>query len=369
MKKILFIAPFEAPHITRWFDYFNNSNEIDAHLLICDHLRNNKNIFTKIITSLLLKRRVIRYIENINPEIVNLHTLLFPNYLLAKGIKYKLVITPWNGDIVWYKYGKELFLLKYVKVIAKLILEWHIKISLNKASLITYNSNIMKERIKLLLANDIPIANIAVPGTDTDKWVKVDSFEKLIIRQEFGLPLNKFILLSPRSLGSYYNIDIIIKAFHLAQKSDDDLFLIIKYNASNELNNLLKLVRNFKIQDKVKFIGSVKYDQVTKYYQASNLIISISSRDASPQSVIESLSCEIPVIVGDIPPLREIIIDNHNGFIVPCRNPQLLASKILYIKTNPEAISVIAENGRKTVIDKYDHISNMRTMLELFKKL
>jgi glycosyltransferase involved in cell wall biosynthesis len=128
-------------------------------------------------------------------------------------------------------------------------------------------------------------------------------------------------------------------------------------------------VRNFKIQDKVKFIGSVKYAQVTKYYQASDLIISVSSRDASPQSVIESLSCEIPVIVGDIPPLREIIIDNHNGFIVPCRNPQLLASKILYIKTNPEAISVIVENGRKTVIQKYDYNSNMHTMHELFKKL
>jgi hypothetical protein len=216
MKKILFIAPFEAPHITRWFAYFNNTTDIDAHLLICDHLRNNKNIFTKIVTSLLLKRRVILYIENINPEIVNLHTLLFPNYLLSKEIKCKLVVTPWNGDIVWYKYGKELFLLKYVKVIAKLILEWHIKISLNKASLITYNSNIMKERIKLLLSNDIPTANIAVPGTDTNKWVKVDRFEKLIIRQELGLPNNKFILLSPRSLGSYYNIDIIIKAFHLA---------------------------------------------------------------------------------------------------------------------------------------------------------
>ena len=369
MKKILFIAPFESPHIRRWFNFFNNNQEIDAHLLICYNLFRNKNIMGKALEIFTLKAKIIRIIDTLDPEIVNLHTLLFPNYLLTRHIKCKVVITPWNGDLLWYKHGKELLFIRYINLIAKGIKEIQIKKSLNKANLITCNSYEMEKRVLSLIQKDIPIANIEVPGIDTKKWTKVSKIEKFRIRKELNLPQDHFIILSPRSLGDFYNIDIIISTFHRVLMHDDKYLLILIYHSSGGLNKLKKLVANYEIKENVFFIGKVDYEEGLKYLQSSDLSISISSKDSSPQSVIEGLSCGIPMIVGDIPVLNEIIINDYNGFIIPCRDSVSLAKKIIEIKENPELIEEITYNGIMKAVEKYDYFNNMSKMLELFLQL
>ncbi|MBI9035784.1 MAG: glycosyltransferase family 4 protein [Bacteroidales bacterium] len=369
MLKIVFIAPFDSPHIRRWFDYFDKNTSVDAHLLIASDLFNDKSLWSKGKALFTLRRKLIHTIKEMNPDIVNLHTLLFPNYAITKHVKSKIVITPWNGDVLWYKYGKELLILKYFNRIAEYIKENQIKKSLNQANLVTCNSLEMEKRVLSLLDKNIPTARVQVPGIYSDVWTKVDEGEKLIIRKELNLPTDAFIVFSPRSLASFYNIDIIIRAFHIALQKDNRLILVVKYLASNNLFELQNMVNDLDLQDKVIFVGKIDYVDVVRYFQVSDLCISISSKDSSPQSVVESLSCKTPVIAGDIPVLHELIQDGHNGFIVPCRDPQILAEKIVYVKQNKELMNQLAQNGRKTVLDHHDHYVNMSKMLNLFKAL
>jgi glycosyltransferase involved in cell wall biosynthesis len=369
MKRILFIAPFESPHIFRWFKYFDEDESIDSHLLICYHLIDNRNLWTKILSVLTLKQKIIKVIDSLNPDIVNLHTLLFPNYLLTKSIKKKVVITPWNGDVIWHKYGKELFILRHIKIVAKKIKEVQIKKSLNNADLVTCNSQEMETRVLSLLEKDVPIARIQIPGIYSSLFIKLNEKDKKDTRTKLNLPADPYIILSPRSLDHFYNIDIIISAFNLALKKDNNLFLIIKYFASNKLPEFQEMIMNLGIQDHVVFVGQIDYEEVLEYYQVSDLCISISSKDSIPQSAIESLSCETPVIGGDIPPMHEIIVDGISGFIVPCRDEHILAEKIIYCKNNQMQLKEFARIGRETVIQKHDHLQNMKRMAELFESL
>jgi len=369
MKKILFIAPHESPHILRVFDFFNNQSGIESRLIICKLLLNTKNILTLAYSLITLRKRILKIYSEFNPDIVNFHTVLFPNYLVINKIKCKIVITPWNGDILWYKYGKDFIILKYFMRFAKTIKEKQIKNALNKAHLITCNSYEMINRVNSLIKYPIPVEKIQIPGVSSDIWIKVSPHEKNIIREELNLPINSFLVFSPRALWGFYNIDIIISGFYEALKYDQNLTLLIKYFSSDILSKLQKLIKYYKIQNHVLFIGKCSYSDVLKYFRASDLCISLSSRDSSPQTVIESLSCEVPIIVGDIPVIHELIKNEQTGFIIPLKDPNKIAEKIIYIKNNQKLVEKITQNGRKFVIQEHDYHTNMNKMDSLFRSL
>lgn len=369
MKKILFIAPFESVHITRWFNFFNNTKDIDAHILIFSKLYKKETIFEIFFSLLTLKIKFLKILKNFNPDIVNIHTLLFPNYLVTKYINCKIVITPWNGDIIWHKYGNELLIIRHIKKVVKFIKSKIIKKNLNNADLITFNSNEMKRVVTSYLFKKIPIARVEVPGIETEQYDKVSQTDKIKIRKELKLPLDAFIIFSPRSLGKFYNVDIIVDAFNKVLKFDSNFILLLVYHSLKGYERINRLVTHYRIENNVIFGGEVDHSTVIKYLQSSDLCISLSSKDSSPQSVIESLSCQTPVIAGDISVIHEMIEDGKNGFIVPCKNEQLLADKIIYIKENKDMVQKIVQNGRKVVKDRYDYRNNMNKMHKLFNDL
>ncbi|MCK4359517.1 MAG: glycosyltransferase family 4 protein [Candidatus Cloacimonetes bacterium] len=364
MKKILFIAPFESVHINRWYEFFKNSRNFDTKLIICKSFMENT-LFSKVFYLFTIKRKVIITINNFEPDVVNLHTLLFPNYLLPKHIKCKTVITPWNGDIIWHKYGKEILLIRYIKGVAKWFKERQIKNSLLRSDLITYNSNAMKGGIKKLLYKNIPCEYVQVPGVNTKKWIKTE--KKAYLRRELNLPEDKFIVLSLRQLGAIYNIDIIVEAAYRLSKIEKDIFFLFIIPVLGKHTKVFKdKVSKYNLENKMKIVGPVEYEKLVQYLQACDIGVSISSRDSCPQSVLEGMSTQLPMIVGDIPVMRELVKDNYSALLTPCRDVYLLVEKIIKLKNNKNLREKLAKNARETVLEKYDYNKNMKNMYQLF---
>lgn len=367
MKKILFISSIEAVHISRWYDYFNRLTDFETKLVICKHYMGTT-FCSKIRFLLTIKERIINVINSYNPDIINLHTLLFPNYLLPKHIECKIVVTPWNGDIVWYKYGKDLLFIRNLGKLAKVIRETQVKRALNSSTLITYNSPVMKRRVEELSDNSIPREYIQVPGVDTVKWVKAENMAA--VRRELNLPEDKFIILSPRQLGPIYNIDVILDAARMLRKMDDNILFVFAFHMDkNKLRQLVNKISRHGLEEIVRIVGQVEHDRMLKYYQACNIGVSISSKDSCPQSVLEGMSAQLPMIVSDIPELRELFTGEVICLFTPCRAPELLAKNILTLLSDRDLMENLAKNAHNAVLTKFDYSQNMRKMHKLFMEL
>jgi len=367
MKKILFISSIPGVHIDRWYQYFKASKNIESKLIVCKH-HMGESLFSKIFYLFTIKRIIIKAIKYYKPDIINLHTMFFPNYLFYKNLKCEIVITPWNGDIIHYYYGKDLIFIRRFKKIAKMFRERQIIKTMHSAALITYNSHSMKKRVKEMLYKKIPYEYVQVPGVDTNKWVK--SANKTIQRKELNLPKNKYLVLSTRQLGPSYNIDIIVEAaYKLSKINSNIIFLFVFHEDKKKRKKLTNIIEQYSLKDKVIIIGQVKYYEMLKYYQACDIHISISSKDSCPQSVLEGMSTQIPTIVGNIPELRELIKNNHSGLLVPCRDADLLVACVIKLLTDKELKDKLAFNGRKVVMKKYDYVTNMEKMERLFLEM
>ena len=66
------------------------------------------------------------------------------------------------------------------------------------------------------------------------------------------------------------------------------------------------------------------------------------------------MSCEAIVVGSDTEPLREVIVDNENGFLVDFFDYTALAYKISEILKNKDEYEFIKKNARRTIIENYD---------------
>jgi glycosyltransferase involved in cell wall biosynthesis len=367
MKRYLFLTSIPSVHMDRWYKYFSDLEDIETKLVVCKEYMGSS-IFSKIRYIFSIKAKILNIIDEYDPDVINMHTVFFPNYLFHNMINRKIVITPWNGDIIHYKYDKHLMWLSYIKVLAKMVKRNQIVKSLNSASLITYNSAIMAKEINRLLNKRVPCEYVQVPGIDTEKWIKAEN--KYTSRNLTGIPLDKFVILSSRQMGGIYNIDIIVEAAaDLAKEEKDILFVFIVPVIDKHTKKFMQNISRRKLDGKVKIVTHVPHSMMLNYYQASDVGISISSKDSCPQTVLEGMSTKLPMIVGDIDVLRDLVKDNYGGLLTPCRDANALKKNILKLKNNAVMRNDLGEHGREIVVKYHDYYANMAKMETLMDNL
>ena len=66
-----------------------------------------------------------------------------------------------------------------------------------------------------------------------------------------------------------------------------------------------------------------------------------------------ALSYEKPVLVSDLPPFKEVITDNEDGFVFKSENSSDLSEKIKNILSDRSNLDRVRKNGIQLVKSKY----------------
>jgi glycosyltransferase involved in cell wall biosynthesis len=94
---------------------------------------------------------------------------------------------------------------------------------------------------------------------------------------------------------------------------------------------LVRLVRKLSLDDKVRFEGLVPRDELVKYYVNCDVYVQPSLSETFPSTIREAMSVGRPVIATKVGFIEEHIMDNDNGFLVPKRNVEEIAKKVLLL--------------------------------------
>ncbi len=81
------------------------------------------------------------------------------------------------------------------------------------------------------------------------------------------------------------------------------------------------------------------------------------------------MACELPVIVTDTGDNRKWIEDGVNGYIIPVRSPEILASRIIFLLSNSEVRRKFALTNRQMVEEKANHQKEMDKMERLYESV
>jgi glycosyltransferase involved in cell wall biosynthesis len=77
-------------------------------------------------------------------------------------------------------------------------------------------------------------------------------------------------------------------------------------------------------------------------------------REGLPKSVIEAEAIGRPVVTTDSVGCRDTVIDGKNGFMIPIKDADALASALKKLIDNPNLRQTMGKNVREFVVSKFD---------------
>lgn len=114
----------------------------------------------------------------------------------------------------------------------------------------------------------------------------------------------------------------------------------------------------------VALIGAVSNPET--YLQRFDILVIPSIKEGLPYVLLEGMAAGLPIIATTVGGIPEIIRDGENGILIPPRDSQQLAQKIMLLKNNPALRARFAHEARKK-ISGYGIAKMMAEMYRLYQ--
>ena len=155
-------------------------------------------------------------------------------------------------------------------------------------------------------------------------------------------------------------IDVLIDACRIL---DSDGFKISCTIAGEgpESDRLQKLAKGLPVE----FVGPVDHRDVPALLNRADVFVlpcrmaEDGDRDGIPVVLMEAMAKGICTLAGDLPAIRELIVDNQCGCLIPPSNSGFLAQRLRELSGDPVRRSALGSAGRHRVMEEFSSEMNL----------
>lgn len=287
-------------------------------------------------------------------------------------ISLKNLVKRWKPDVIVSVGQSEKYILSLVRTNAIKIREIHFlssyrKYTYNKKWLakildfIDYKFNIYRYDNYVLLTNE----DLQEHWRYSRKRISVIS-NPLTISPIISDTKNKIITTVCRLSNRSKNLTDMINAFSLIHEYHPNWQLKI-YGEGPDRKDLTTQIKSLGLQNNIILAGYT--DNIAGVLSEASIYISTSNYEGLPLSIIEAISCGLPVVTYQFPVgAKEILEGTNAGFIVPMYDIKTLASKICYLIENESIRKEMSFNAVKRSKD-FEITNIVNQWIDLFNKL
>ncbi len=182
-------------------------------------------------------------------------------------------------------------------------------------------------------------------GVDTDRFVSDPSCRE-DVRRELGIPSDSSLVGIVAALRHEKNHNLFVEmAARLVAKDRRNHFMIVGDGPEKE--TIQKRIRDFGIADNVHLLGSRA--DTPRLLAALDVFALTSHNEANPVSILEAMSCGIPVVATDVGSVSESVRSNETGFLVPPGKVEPLVESVEGLLLRPDGGRSLGCNGRAWV--------------------
>ena len=271
-----------------------------------------------------------------------LHDVCSKNIFTApvRILKLRKILKDIKPDIVHVRSRVPAWMVHFAKPKCKIISTVHGANSVNfyskimvKADRIIVPSNFIKEYIIKNFNADESRISVIFRGVNLENFdaTKFESKEK--IRSEFGLKKDDFIISCVGRISNLKNIETIIKAIKILENKNIKLLVVggVHSKRKKYFEFLKKLICKLELEESIIFLGNIS--EIAKIYALSDVVVSASIKPESfGRSVAEAIALNRPVVASNHGGVKDIIIEDVNGYFFAPLDEKELAQKILMAK-------------------------------------
>jgi len=130
-----------------------------------------------------------------------------------------------------------------------------------------------------------------------------------------------------------------------------------------------KLIREYKLKDNITFLGTLTEKEMCQQYLNSNVFVSASSIENSPNSVGEAMLLGVPTITSDVGGVKTMIQHPKEGFVYPFDEPYMLAYYICKIFEDDEMSKELSRLSQKHAKITHSREKNLKDLWDIYQSL
>jgi glycosyltransferase involved in cell wall biosynthesis len=212
------------------------------------------------------------------------------------------------------------------------------------------------------------------PPINTNTFKKLD---KSKARRYFGLSEEDFIILY---LGGLIEMKVPLEFLITINDllKDRTKLVIMGRNKSNHAQKIWQLAKNNGMEkNMILRTESLNEEQKALIYNAADVLILPFSGAMGlhkhvavidpPITILEAMSCSVPVIAPEMLSIPDIIKDGYNGFIIPPGDFKLLGERISELIENKNMRIRIGKNARETILNEFSYEKVAFEMKEVYE--
>ena len=143
-------------------------------------------------------------------------------------------------------------------------------------------------------------------------------------------------------------VKYIIEAAKLLESNKDIKFELRGFGQT--YNETFELWRKLRLENITFITQRIDYAKLPNYIAKADICLGIFGETEKamrviPNKAVETLAMRKPLITGNSPAARELLINMENSLLVPMANSKILADAILTLKEDKNLRAKIAENG------------------------
>jgi glycosyltransferase involved in cell wall biosynthesis len=304
-------------------------------------------------------RSLVALIQRINPDLVHAMRIPFEGIIASQAIERlrscginppPLLISVWGNDFTLH-----------ARASSKIASYTQLALSICDALHTDCRRDLNLARDFGFSASKPAIVLPAGGGIKLDTFYPPVQGERVL---DEGSPVT---IINPRGFRAYVRNDTFFNAVPLVIQKHPAVRFICPGMAGEP--QAQKWVSDLGIGEYVELLSPQSHGSMADLFRQSQISLSITTHDGTPNSLLEAMACGCFPIAGDLESIREWITSGVNGLLVDPSDPGALADAILSALANPELRHTARQINLKLVRERAEYSTIMAQAADFYLSL
>lgn len=159
---------------------------------------------------------------------------------------------------------------------------------------------------------------------------------------------------------SWQGVDVLLRAFARLSDFDSLRLVFCASHPSRAWSRMERLAIKLGVAERIVWRYALEEPELARWRQHARVSVAPLTdcprnvvQGCAPLKILESMASGIAVVASDVPPVRELIRDRENGWLVHPDRPAELARAIRILLEHPERARQLGEKARASIEERY----------------
>jgi glycosyltransferase involved in cell wall biosynthesis len=187
-------------------------------------------------------------------------------------------------------------------------------------------------------------------GIELGERIGADDDARRETRRLIGLAPDAFVVGWVGRMTAVKRTEDVVRALRRLVDRDVDAYLCLVGDGPDR-EDLERYAHELGVIKRCLFVGY--QDDVSRYYNAFDVLILPSVNEGTPVSVIEALAAQRPAVATRVGGVPDVVRDGIDGFLVDPGDADALAERLAELAADPERRARMGAEGRSRVLERY----------------